>query len=218
MISPRILYVWAILDEGDVFGEMGLIDERPRSLTARAISKTELSSVTRDEFVELMQQKPDEALKYLRMFFERLRAMNMRASDSKDDAGIAPAKKEFEVTIFPLTLTAEAFLPKIGKVIERKTFRVGRNSNRHEDPLEINNLILQDVQPYNVSRNHFSVETTDDAVFIQDRGSFLGTLVNGEMIGGHHHGAVMKLREGENEVIAGSHHSPFKFNIRVRVI
>lgn len=208
----------AVLKTGDVFGEMGLIDERPRSLTARATGQTLVSTVTRDEFVDLLQNKSDEALKYLRMFFERLRAMNMKVSAEKTIPVSIRNYKEFEVTIFPLTPAAASYLPEKGYIIRNHIFRVGRNSNRHEDPFEVNDLILKDTHPYNVSRNHFSIEKTPDGVIAHDRGSFLGTIVNEQTVGGNHHGAIIPLREGENVIIAGSHHSPFKFRVVVKTI
>lgn len=206
----------AILKAGDVFGEMGLIDERPRLLTARAVNQTTLSTVTRDEFVDLIQNDPDEALKYLRMFFERLRAMNMSATEHIVEVPVQTTHKEFDVTVFPLTQMTQSLLPDHGYLMPKHIFRVGRKSNRHEDPFEVNDLMLPDTPPYNVSRNHFSIEKTLDGVLVNDRGSFLGTIVNGKTIGGNHHGAIIALSEGDNEIIVGSHHSPFKFRVRVK--
>jgi CRP-like cAMP-binding protein len=206
----------AILNEGDILGEMGLIDERPRSLTARAVVDSVLSSVTRDEFVEMMQKQPAEALKYLRMFFERLRMMNLRAREMPKSIAAASKEAEFEVTLYPASPTAEHSVPQQGLLLKSPVFRVGRRSSRHEDPFEVNDLILLDNPPYNVSRNHFSIEKTEDAVYLHDRGSFLGTIVNGELVGGHHHGAFIQLKEGENDVVAGAHHSPFRFKVFVK--
>lgn len=205
----------AVLGAGDVFGEMGLVDERPRSLTARAISETHLSTVTRDEFVDLLLNNPNDALKYLRMFFERLRAMNVRVTEDKTSTEIIQKPKEFQIEIFPLGVTSEKFLPLDGYPIKNQVFRVGRTSNNHEDPFEVNDLVLLDNPPFNISRNHFSIERTPETVLVHDRGSYLGTIVNGQMIGGHHRSAVVPLKEGENEIIAGSHHSPFKFRVIV---
>jgi pSer/pThr/pTyr-binding forkhead associated (FHA) protein len=107
-------------------------------------------------------------------------------------------------------------LPPQGFKIEQTQFRVGRSSSRSEDPLEVNDLSLSDSPPFNVSRNHFAIERKPDGVLIHDRGSYLGTIVNGHAIGGHHHGASIALIEGENEVIAGSSHSPFRFKVIVQ--
>ena len=215
---PEMPFRLAVLGIGDVFGEMGLIDERPRSLTARTLDEVHLSTVTRDEFVDLLQNNPEEALKYLRMFFERLRAMNKIAAYYESEIKPIQADKEFEVTIFPFSPLMEKYIPSQGYRIDTQVFRVGRSSSRREDPFEVNDLILPDSPPYNVSRNHVSVEKTPDNVIAHDRGSFLGTIVNGQVIGGHHHGAIVALKEGENEIIAGSHHSAYKFKVIVKII
>lgn len=208
----------ATLNVGDIFGEMGLIDERPRSLTARAVGETRLLTVTHDDFADLLQNDPSAAIKYLKMFFERLRAMNMRVASGKNLSVEKPLHKDFEVTLFPLTPIAENFVSPKGFLIKSNIFRVGRKSERNEDPLDVNDLILHDAPPYNISRNHFSIEKDSKGVYVHDRGSYVGTIVNNKSIGGHHHEAVIQLQEGENEIIAGTHISPFRFRVTLKPI
>jgi hypothetical protein len=207
----------ALLGQGNIFGEMGLIDERPRSLTARAVTETKLSTVTRDEFIGLLRNRPDEAFRYLRTLFERLRAMNLRVAIKAENEILSqtPQPKDFFVTLVALTpLTNQALRGQSRTIIEFP-FRVGRNSTREEDPLDVNDLQLFDSPPFNVSRNHFAIEKQSDGILIHDRGSYLGTIVNGKPIGGHHHEALMKLENGENEIIVGTLNSPFRFKVIV---
>jgi CRP-like cAMP-binding protein len=213
---PEKSFRIALLNEGEIFGEMGLVDERPRTLTALALSETRVAKISRDEFIDLILHQPEDAFNYLGMFFERLRAMNMRVAHNDElPKSKAGKPKEFTITLIPKTpLTAKAIAAD-GLQITRFPFRIGRRSTRNEDPLEVNDLLLPDTSPFNVSRNHFSIEKSSDAVYIHDRGSYLGTIVNAKVIGGHHHGAWTALDEGENEVIAGSQHSPFRFRIDV---
>lgn len=209
----------ALLGEGDIFGEMGLIDERPRLLTARAVGETRVSRIARDAFVDMVVHQPNEAFRYLRMFFERLRAMNTRVSSGAEveHETRSGEQQNISIVVTPASNATAGVVPAEGLAIERFPFRVGRSSTRHEDPLEINDLTLPDARPFNVSRNHFAVETTRDGAFIHDRGSYLGTIVNGKVIGGNHHGAWVELKQGKNLVIAGSDNSPFRFNIDVSV-
>jgi CRP-like cAMP-binding protein len=213
---PEKPFRLALLNPGEIFGEMGLVDERPRSLTALALSETRVAKISRDEFIDLILHQPEEAFNYLRMFFERLRAMNMRVAHSDELPKSKVGKpKEFTIMVLPKNELTATAIAADGLQITRFPFRIGRNSIRNEDPLEINDLLLPDKKPFNVSRNHFSIEKSSEAVYIHDRGSYLGTIVNGKVIGGHHHGAWTTLNEGENEVIAGSSHSPFRFRIDV---
>lgn len=61
------------LSEGDIFGEMALIDFLPRS--ADAIAKTDCSIVTIDErqFLFMTEQTPSFALQVMRVIAARLR-------------------------------------------------------------------------------------------------------------------------------------------------
>ncbi len=212
---PERPFQLAVLKDGDIFGEMGLVDERPRSLTARAISETRVAKISRDEFADMIMQRPEEAFSYLRMFFERLRAMNMRAHMDQLPKREAGQQRDLEITVFPNTAPAGGIIPSDGLRITEFPFRVGRQPIGHEKALNINDLTLPDKSPFNISRNHFSIEKKEDRVFIHDRGSYLGTIVNGKVIGGNHQSAWEQLEIGENEVIAGSAHSPFGFRIGV---
>ncbi|NNE99451.1 MAG: cyclic nucleotide-binding domain-containing protein [Pyrinomonadaceae bacterium] len=208
----------ATLRDNNILGEMGLVDERPRSLTARAVSETRVAKISRDEFIDLLLNQPEEAFQYLRMFFERLRAMNMKVAHG--DVGPPEVEKSIEikdpvVNMIPETASFASVIGSEKLEISEFPFRIGRKSERNEDPMEVNDLAIPDSRPFNVSRNHFSIEKTGEGIFVHDRGSFLGTIVNGRVIGGHHKGAWMQLNSGVNEVIVGSNQSPFKFRVEV---
>ena len=50
------------------------------------------------------------------------------------------------------------------------------------DCLSDNDLYLRDSEPFNVSRNHFSIDMARGEVVVVDRGSRLGTIANGKRI------------------------------------
>jgi CRP/FNR family transcriptional regulator, cyclic AMP receptor protein len=64
------------LHANDIFGEMALIDDEPRSATAVAISDVELVPVSEKQFLFLVGQTPYFALKVMRVLAQRLRATN----------------------------------------------------------------------------------------------------------------------------------------------
>lgn len=76
---------------GDVFGEMALIEERPRSLTARAVTEGNATSLTRDEFEMMLTLDPKHTRHYLRSLFERLRTLTARLGGDADAVPLAPA-------------------------------------------------------------------------------------------------------------------------------
>ncbi len=64
--------------KGGIFGEMALIDNKPRSATARAKTDCELGSIDEMRFLELVHQKPSFALEVMKVLVERLRLMDTR--------------------------------------------------------------------------------------------------------------------------------------------
>lgn len=66
----------AELSDNDVFGEMALIDNEPRSATALAVTDVELVAVSEKQFLFLVGQTPYFALKVMRVLAQRLRATN----------------------------------------------------------------------------------------------------------------------------------------------
>ncbi|PJZ68844.1 cAMP-binding protein [Leptospira perolatii] len=64
------------LKEGDMFGEMALVDKKPRS--ARAIARTDvlLFAITEPVFYSLIQTNPSFSLKMVKMLSSRLRETN----------------------------------------------------------------------------------------------------------------------------------------------
>jgi CRP-like cAMP-binding protein len=64
------------LSADDIFGEMALIDNEPRSATAVAVTDVELVAVSEQQFLFLVSQTPYFALKVMRVLAQRLRATN----------------------------------------------------------------------------------------------------------------------------------------------
>ena len=63
------------LGPGDVFGEMALLDEFPRSATVRAAEPTTCLGITRWHFRGILESHPQIALKLLPVLTKRLRAV-----------------------------------------------------------------------------------------------------------------------------------------------
>ena len=68
--------VLEVAGPGDIVGEMALIDVKPRSATARAISDCRLASVDERRFLYMVHETPLFALHVMRVLADRLRRMN----------------------------------------------------------------------------------------------------------------------------------------------
>jgi len=69
----------AVLNPGDFFGEMALVDDSPRSATASAVEDdTELIVMDRPRFLFMVRQQPEFALSLMHTLCRRLRDMDKR--------------------------------------------------------------------------------------------------------------------------------------------
>jgi pSer/pThr/pTyr-binding forkhead associated (FHA) protein len=107
-------------------------------------------------------------------------------------------------------------------------YRVGRESRKYDTPEKKalfadkrspankpnNDLYLvEESELINVSREHFQIDRGDGGFVLQDRGSTLGTIVEGRTVGGGNAGGRVVLRDGD-VIIVGSPTSPFVFKFR----
>lgn len=71
----------AVVGAGEYIGEMGAIDNLPRSASAVAQGQVVCAPVTPGEFMDMLRKNPDEAIDLLKILFERLREANRRLAD-----------------------------------------------------------------------------------------------------------------------------------------
>jgi CRP/FNR family transcriptional regulator, cyclic AMP receptor protein len=62
-----------IMEPGDAFGEIALLDGSPRTATATAMARTELIVITRDAFSTLLQSQPQLAAHLIQLLCKRVR-------------------------------------------------------------------------------------------------------------------------------------------------
>lgn len=76
-----------LLGEGDVFGEMSLIDPGPRSATVTATSDTECVLTTYAEFIHETETNPARASEFTKTLVRRLRNLNQRLLRMSPETG-----------------------------------------------------------------------------------------------------------------------------------
>ena len=65
--------VIAELGERECFGEMAILDASPRSATVTAVTDTNLLKIGREDFQEIMSEKPEIAMGIIKVLARRLR-------------------------------------------------------------------------------------------------------------------------------------------------
>ncbi|WP_134496419.1 Crp/Fnr family transcriptional regulator [Microvirga pakistanensis] len=70
-----------LLGPGDVFGEVALLDGRPRTADAVAAEPTELYTVLRRDFFGLLEQRPSVSIRIIELLCERIRWMSAQMEE-----------------------------------------------------------------------------------------------------------------------------------------
>ncbi len=88
----------AMLGPGDFFGDMALLDGRPRAASAAALQETETVALDRADFTDIIRSRPKAAMAVLAAVAGRLRETNEMAGDLAFlDVGGRLAKKLLEL-------------------------------------------------------------------------------------------------------------------------
>ena len=74
--------VISLMEEGDLFGEMGLFDGRGRSASARALETSEVLAVPYGPVRKLYEEQPDHLWRVVSMLVRRLRATGSALTDA----------------------------------------------------------------------------------------------------------------------------------------
>jgi CRP-like cAMP-binding protein len=216
----------AYLGAGEPFGEMGVIDEKPRSATVVAVEETVVRELHRDDLFQILQAHPEVALRLLKVLFERLReadatilqlyrAHTVPAPFHPARLGAAATSPETVVSLEGLTLQAQRALPETPFWITTFPFRIGRWS---PDPLVQNDLSLPDAAPLQISRHHLAFVQYNGRIGVSDRGSRLGSLVDGRQLGGEGgHPGPLFFTGTEGTLVLGNQFSPFQFHVTITV-
>ncbi len=176
--EKRIL---AILEKGDFFGEMALLEDYPeRSATAKAITTTHVLQLRGSDFEELVQTKPRVAMKMMAKLSERLRESNRRLAELLE-------KPVIKDTLPPLPTSqgieawAVLFHEKAGRTFPLRA--VGDTTLGRHDPVTgvTPDIDLSGLDPERtVSRRHAMIRYLEGSFTVTEvNSSTNGTFVNG---------------------------------------
>jgi len=231
--TPTGRSILTTLDDGEIFGEMGMIDDQPRAATARALVETEVDVIDEAAFRDEVLRKEARLMPYLDTLFERLRTTNAllqaQLGKGRTEAPLAsvpkPAEPEAEAAQYTwpdavtlsATEAASVFHPEGLRVeISRFPYRIGRRPESENGmAFGRTDLLLRDERPYSVSRGHCLIECKGRVYFVRDCGSRLGTIVNSVEIGSNGAEFIAPLLPGENTLTLGPAESAHQYVVTI---
>jgi CRP-like cAMP-binding protein len=77
----------AVMEKGDFFGEMSLLDDMPRNAGARAVTDARLLRINGSTFVQMLRKEPEIAIRIMRKFSRRLRDADRLLKQTLGDTG-----------------------------------------------------------------------------------------------------------------------------------
>lgn len=209
----------AFLGPGATFGEMGMVDDLPRSASVTAVEETVVSEFHRDDLYAAMRGNPEVFARFLRSIFDRLREANRAIAaldpDGQKKVKLAnlkePGSKDEAWFLEALTPEAAAAIARNPCPIRSFPFKIGRKS---EDPFLYNHLEITDRDPAQIARHHVSIERdAEGRVCVLDRGSEHGAVVDGTRIGGRHGKGPAYFQGKGGTLLLGTEDSPFRFRV-----
>jgi CRP-like cAMP-binding protein len=205
----------AIMENGQVFGEMALIEDRPRSASVKADTNLKLRVINREQFNELLRENPSRLIPIMKSLFERLRQSSEMLAERTED-NLAGYKNNIEVILEGQSVKAKRALHNRKLLITRFPYRIGRYVPPYDSETDVfynNNLAIEEEKPYVISRNHLSINFEGGKFWVVDRGSAFGLVVNGQEIGGKTKRSRIALDIEHNQLIIGPPTSGYIFLI-----
>jgi CRP-like cAMP-binding protein len=204
----------AILERGDFFGEMSVLDGTPRTASARAKGGCKVLPLRGALFTEMLQRDPETTLRIMRKLCGRIRELQSRLAELVDDrrsfiGEAPPAPPQVPPTPAPQPVSARLVhvsgasidLPPVAEA------RVGRPDPAVGSVPDIDLTGLAEGRT--VSRSHARVLAREGMLYVvAETGATNGTFVNGERL---EPGVPRELRDGD-AVTFGT--APFTFRIR----
>ncbi|MDQ7002221.1 MAG: cyclic nucleotide-binding domain-containing protein [Ghiorsea sp.] len=212
----------AELYDGQVFGEMSLIDDSPCSANVIAVGDLKVCVLSKAQFFDVLQTDMKSVKDVMDILFQRMRTMNIRVVDLENQLAAntqhADSKPD-TIMLKGLTEPAKHALYDMNAlIIDDNPFIIGRWSKEQSKRSWFSkeaaraHLEIHDIAPHVISRHHCQIEQYSGDVYVVDSSSRLGTWVNREKIKQQ---KEVKLNAGHNTIHLGGLGSQFVFDVFV---
>ncbi|GAB4121150.1 MAG: hypothetical protein Kow00104_04510 [Rhodothalassiaceae bacterium] len=207
----------AVLGKGEIFGESGVILDKPHGTTMTALAPSRLLEVTQSEFLKVFGEDNPIGLPLLKMLCSRLEAADARMlAHGKSGPERAMLSRIGAIRCLPDSETVMRQIGEEGFLVTELPFRVGKRALKSQAPLLGPAMLsLHATSEYALSPEHFAFEKRDGHLIVRDMGSHLGTIVNGQHLSRFGQESTAVLHMGTNRISAGTRDSPFSFRIIV---
>jgi len=193
----------AVLEKGDFFGEMAILERMPRSATAEVVEEGELIVISGEMFGDMIKANPEIAVRMLRKQSIRLRETNRQLENLLSTGAVsAPSAADAAPAAAPATsgtLQAEAkayfISPSTGNVfpVFSNEALLGRFDSVTGQSPEVD--LTKEDQSRNISRRHARLVIKDGRFFIAEEiGTMNGTFLNGKKLG---NGVLTPIADGD---------------------
>ncbi len=183
----------AVLEEGDFFGETALLEEIPRTASARALTNCVLLRIDGSTFDHMARQNPEIPIRMLRKLSRRLRETAPHLLDAGPTPVAAAAQVTGETSVSPpKSKQAPAGVNRLARFVNDATgteFFLSPGPETHVGRYDASTgfqpgIDLKDVDTArSTSRRHAKVMRGDDSFVLREEiGTANGTYVNGKRI------------------------------------
>lgn len=176
----------ATLERGDFFGEMSVLEEMPRSATARAVTPVRLLCIDGTTFDQMLRDNPEIGVRMMRKLSRRLRETDhlLREALGTGVRSPAPEMPSPQPVVEPVSVTERLTHELSGMELPLNAgaeTMIGR-----KDPVTgiFPDIDLSPIDTQrSVSRRHAKVFRRGDKLFLSEEiGTMNGTFVNGNRL------------------------------------
>lgn len=181
----------AVLERGDFFGEMSVLEEEPRTHSVRTLSASKLVKIDRAGFRSMLTRNAEIAVRMIRKLSLRLMSaedMLVRTWAGAEEAAVeAPARIRSRARLVFSVDNTERTLPDQAEV------RIGRMDpiNQIHPDIDLTQIDSQ----LTTSRRHARILRGSEGFFVQEERATNGTFVNGQRISAER---PLEIRSGDD--------------------
>ena len=197
----------AVLEKGDFFGEMAILERMPRSATAEVVEDSDLIVIQSELFGDMIKSNPEIAVRMLRKYSLRLRETTKQIEQlaaagggiSGEPMSEAPPGKAVTAGTLQTEALAYFISQSTGNVfpVFKSDALLGRYDSVTGMTPEID--LTNEDQSRNISRRHARLVVKEGKHFLAEEiGTMNGTFLNGQKLP---NGVLTPIKDGDELIL-----------------